>query len=85
MNQEEIERYARPITSVFETTILHFANGTMFHGFFEDNPSGGSFHTVHNKWNFVRYNDGKKLKVKIMVDGKDIVRIEIVSRESSII
>lgn len=80
MKQEEIEQYARPIRTVFETTVLHFANGAKFHGFFEGNPVGEQSHTAQNKWNFVRYNDGKDSNVKTMVDGSEIASIEIVPR-----
>lgn len=81
MTKEEIEPYARTITSVIEATVLHFKNGTKFYGFFEDNPAGELSHTAQNQWNFVRYNDGKDLNVKTMVDGNDVVSIEIVPRK----
>jgi len=81
MTQEEIEQYARTITSVNETTVLYFKNGMKFYGFFEDNPAGEASHTAQNQWNFVRYNHGKDFNVKTMVDGNDLVSIEIVPRK----
>lgn len=80
MKQEEIEKFARLITTTFETTVLHFANGTQFHGFFDDNPAGEQSHIAQNKWNFVRYNDGKDFSIKRMVNGYDLTKIEIVPR-----
>lgn len=80
MRHEDIKHFARLITTVFETTVLHFSDGTRFHGYFEDNPVGTEFHTAKNQWNFVRYNDGRNSNVKTLVEGNDIERIEIVPR-----
>lgn len=77
MKKEEIAKYAKDITYSKQVTILHFEDGSQYHGFFEANPIGEAFDTAQNLWNFIRFNDGENFKVSTKVDGNKIVKIEL--------
>lgn len=77
MKKEKIAFYANRITTGNEDTILYFEDGSKFHGFFEANPIGEEFDTAQNQWKFIRNNDGEKSKISTIVDGNNIVKIEL--------
>lgn len=78
MTFEEISSFAHVITYVNQRTILAFKNRNIIVGYFEGNATNDEL-KKQNRWEFIPTPQENNAKNKIIINGDDLVSIQIIN------